>query len=214
MSDAEADAIFATFAEIEGYEETVEVSVATRLTLTHQVALLPAAARRWYHANRQRTVPPSTKCARRYSDHPVVDAAFQREYDRLPFSHATLRLADDAGREARRGIVELLSPKGVPPAVREERGADFPECTGMMRCTCLSMMHLSLDEIHPSLSEVHVSLAMNPSLNARSTTLSLVPCLELGHTRTVMPEPVCVICACSYTPAQDAPRPTPNTSAA
>jgi hypothetical protein len=34
ISDAEADAIFATFAEIEGYEETVEVSVATRRMLT------------------------------------------------------------------------------------------------------------------------------------------------------------------------------------
>jgi hypothetical protein len=79
MSDAEADAIFATFAEIEGYEETVEVSAATRPTLTRQVALLSAASRRWYHAYRQRAVSPSTKCAGRYSDHLVVDAALQRE---------------------------------------------------------------------------------------------------------------------------------------
>jgi hypothetical protein len=74
-------------------------------------------------------------------------------------------------------------------------------------------MHLSLDEMQLSFEAMHLSLAMDPSLNARSTALSRALPQSRSHsdrsTRTF-----CVICACSYTPAQDAPRPTPNTSAA
>jgi hypothetical protein len=92
-----------------------------------------------------------------------------------------LRLADDSGREARRGLVELLSPQGVPPAIREERGADLAECTGMMRCTYLSTRCSCLSRRCTCLSRwTHLSM-LDPRLCP-------VLCHSLGHTRTVRHE--------------------------